>query len=207
MRSKWNSKITIIAAVFGAVLFVWLIISIASYKAYKEDFYGISLKNVHCSIPKRMWKPDEDDMYMSEHMFRITDKELNYIIYASQLEMYDKDDEKYGLFKELDDRLLNYDSSGQILSGIQSGSDLLKGTVKVSKETKNVDNPPYLYCRFLGEAGGKYEGYKAYVTTSKNREFDVRYFFVLLYRAPEALSEEEINEMWRNGIHGNGFCL
>lgn len=196
MRKMDNKYKIIIVAIIAVWIVGTIIYVVISYNNAMKTYHYIELDNASCVIPLRMWKPDEDEIYTSKHMFRITDKEKNYIIYASQLEQYDQDDEQYGLFYRFDEGLLDYESDTQAYMGIKNSSDILERVTETRVHTKNINDPPYVQYRILGEAGGEYEGYKTYIATSKARDNDVRFVFILLYRDPESLSEKEMYDMW-----------
>ncbi|MCR5602613.1 MAG: hypothetical protein K6G27_02790 [Lachnospiraceae bacterium] len=80
-----------------ALILVISVVELVSYFNYEKYYHGILLENASCIIPKRMWNPDNDDIFMSGHIFKITSQSGDYIIYGSQLEKYDEDDEKEGL--------------------------------------------------------------------------------------------------------------
>ena len=187
------------------VFVVYGIYSVISFNNDKDYYHYISLENITCAIPLRMWHPDEDDVFISDHMFRITDNEGDYIIYASQLEQYDADDEQNGLFYRFDEKLLNYYSDYQVCNGIKESSDVLENVVDTDVITKNGKNPPYVFYRIQGEAGGQYAGYNTYISTSKFRDYDVRFVFILLYRDPEELSDREMSDMWEHYAHGESL--
>ncbi|MCR5602618.1 MAG: hypothetical protein K6G27_02815 [Lachnospiraceae bacterium] len=192
-------RLVIVIAFFLINIIGYTIYAIIGSKYYAENWHTIKLENVHASIPLRMWDPDNDEVYISDHMFRITDNDGNYIIYATQLELYDTDDEKYGIFYAVDDGLINYDSEYQLCKGIKNSSDVLANVLSTKADYKHgMGDPPYYFYMIKGEAGGEFSGYNTYISTSKRRLYpDKRFIFVLLYKDPEQLSQKEEDKMWQ----------
>ena len=71
----------IVFSIIGCFVIFFACYEFVSWHFVEKNYHKIHLENASCRIPKRMWNPEEDSVYMSSHMFSITDKEENYIIY------------------------------------------------------------------------------------------------------------------------------
>ena len=109
-----------------ALILVISVVELVSYFNYEKNYHGILLENASCIIPKRMWNPDNDDIFMSGHNFKITSQSGDYIIYGSQLEKCDEDDEKEGLINgNVARSLVASDSLNQIREVLRENTSFL----------------------------------------------------------------------------------
>ena len=156
------------------------------------NYLAITLDNIAFRIPKRMWNVDGENNYSSDHMFCVINKENKYLVYGSQLEKYDKDDEIYGLLNDYDeDAFLHYNDVDQLCTTISNCSDVLGSVTNVWKTEK----PSYIqYCIF-GEGKGKYKDYTSYIASWRNDK--TSFIEVILCKDPESLTYKEKREIYK----------
>ncbi|MCR4808186.1 MAG: hypothetical protein K5857_11010 [Lachnospiraceae bacterium] len=182
------------AAVFVFIVIVLILVLIQcviSYRRFIENYHGISLKNASCRIPIRMWNPDEDEIYISENMYSIIDKDGQYIVFGCQLERITSEDEKHTPFPIVfNPEFLDYNSTYKLGKLFNENTDILQ-EVEVSGEDSR-----YSYNRYYisGRPKEEYEGYETYIV-AKN-EGDVRFVQAVLYKESMALSEDEKHEIF-----------
>ncbi len=178
----------------GLILVISCIIIEVTYtRAFNSKYHCVFLENASCQVPKRMWRPEEDYIYISNHMFYIVDDKSNYIIYGSQLEKFDDEDIKTGMFNTEDNsELINVDSINQLQKLIKENSSLLYYITDYDEYSRSTFNS----YRISGIAEGKYKGYKSYISALK--QYDMFFLEVILYREPETLSYKEMKELMLN---------
>lgn len=171
------------------IVILYLVIS---FLDFYYNYLAITLDNIAFRIPKRMWNVDGDNNYSSDHMFCVINKENKYLVYVSQLEKYDKDDEIYGLLNDCDeDAFLHYNDVDQLCTTISNCSDVLGSVTNVWKTEK----PSYIqYCIF-GEGKGKYKDYTTYIASSRNDK--TSFIEVILCKDPESLTYKEKREIYK----------
>ena len=176
-----------------ALILVISVVELVSYFSYEENYHSISLENASCIIPKRMWNPDSDDIFMAGHIFKITSRSGNYIIYGSQLEKYNEEDEKEGLINSSIARELV--DSGSL---IQTQELLRNNTCFLASITDSYEYSRSIFnsYRMIGKADDKYKGYSSYVAILKQNE--MCFIEVIMFRDPEYLSEKEIQKIMLN---------
>ena len=165
---------------------------VVSYNYFYAHYYGICLENASCRIPKRMWNPEEDQVYVSDHMFSIVGKEQDYIIYGGQLEKYNGEDESHNpFFSELDPDFLEYDNLGSLEKTIKNNSDVLNRVIKNGE----YNRPSFDQYYIEGQPNELFEGYDTYIVVMN--EEDMRFIEIILYRDPFSLTEKEKYDIFK----------
>ncbi len=173
--------------------FVVVIFVVFSFSDYLVNYHGISLDNVACRIPKRMWDGSDKVKYISDHMFFLENIDETYIVYGSQLEKYDNDDEAYGLLHNFDmDQFLNYSNADQLCMAIQESSDILENVVDIWK----TERPSYSQYCIKGEPGGDYSDYLTYIVALKKS--NMSFVEIILYKKPESLLNVEQRNLYKH---------
>ncbi len=146
MSKKIRYKIII-----ASLIIIFLIIfEIVSNYMLSNKYHVISLENASCHVPIRMWDPDFDSIYISDHMFNIEDNDGNYVIYGSQLEKYDNEDKQVGIWNVAkEDNFTDFDSIDQLQNMIEESTCLLKSVIDTHEYSRSIFNT----YRIIGVAG------------------------------------------------------
>lgn len=149
------------------------------------------MENAACRIPKRMWNPKEDEIYISNHMFSIVDKEKEYIIYGGQLEKYNYEDEKYNpFFSELANDFLEYSSLNSFETTIKN-TEVIQNVIRDGEYIR----PSFQQYYIEGEPKEKYKGYKTYIVAMNEEK--MRFVEIILYKESFSLSEKEKQDIFK----------
>lgn len=185
-----RSKISRILLIIGFFIVI-CIYEILSFLYANENYKPFTLENITCRIPKKMWNPEEDNIYISEHMFSIIDKEKDYIIYGSQLEKYNYEDEQYGILNSFDISSLSPPYNELDLQKIINDDPKIIANIYDSGVHKRPDFNLYYYDGF-----GEYEqeSYNIYMVAYTGHE--VLFIEIILYTSPYDLSKREKRDIY-----------
>ncbi|MCR4808181.1 MAG: hypothetical protein K5857_10985 [Lachnospiraceae bacterium] len=184
------------AAVFVFIVIVLILVLIQcviSYRNYFANYHGFMLKNASCSIPIRMWNPEEDEIYISDHMFSVTDKEKEYLILGVQLENIESEDESQVPFPIVfDPGFLKYSSLYSLENLVKNNSDVLQDVTAHGE----YERPSFYQYYICGKAKNDYSDYETYIVTLNQEE--IRFIGIIMYKDSVALTEKEKKYIFEN---------
>lgn len=150
------------------------------------------MEDAACRIPKRMWNPEKDIVYVSDHMFYIEDDDMEYIIYGGQLEKISSEDEKYNpFFLSFDKRSLKNYTLESLELLIKENTDLIEIIVDKGQYIRPSFSQYYIY----GLPGERYEGYETYIVAMNEK--NMRFIEIILFKDTTALTEREKYEIFK----------
>lgn len=181
------------AVIVSIVTILTIIQCIISYRNYFANYHGFMLENASCSIPIRMWNPEEDEIYISDHMFCVTDKEKDYFILGAQLEKVGSEDESHVPFPiAFDSGFLEYSSLYSLENLVKNNTDVLRDVTSHGEYRR----PSFYQYYICGKPQEDYSDYETYIVTL-NQE-GMRFIGIMVYKNTFALTEKEKKHIFKN---------
>ena len=175
------------------LIVVVVVVELISSFSFSRHYHAISLSNASCIIPIRMWSPDEDDVSVSDHSFKIKSGSGRYEIYGCQLEQYNEEDKAEGIIdSDIASDLIAAEKLEQIQSVLKNKSSIIKDITHTYEYSRSTFNS----YRIIGNADGDYAGYTCFISILK--QYDMCFIEVILYRDENELSEKEMQKIMLN---------